>query len=86
MIIHPSIAKHILQTPQAQSRPKFTKRACLSQPTPTQKNIQQVTRHKNKAGLAFSVIGKLKNINRLRADNFVGFTPTQFLWRDRCQQ
>ena len=48
------------------------------------KIAQCLTRHKNKAGRAFAMIGKLKNINRLRADNFVGFTPAQFLWRNRC--
>lgn len=29
---------------------------------------------------------KLKNINRLRADKLIGFTPAQFLCQDRCRQ
>ena len=38
------------------------------------------------SALLAGMTSKTKNINRQRADKQVGFTPAQFLCRDRCAQ
>ena len=47
-------------------------------------NVLPTTSCKNKAGRGICMTSKLKYINQLRSDKFVGIIPAQFLHEDRC--